>query len=375
MSILMIGLAAFGLFLLQLEIYKRLWAKKLGVSLSFQTEAIFEGEESCLVEVIENRKRLPLPMLKVKFQAARELHFADSKSAKVTDQYYRNDVFHIRGKERIIRSLTFTGGRRGYYGIHGIDIVGADMFMSHEMIERISCRTEIAVYPTPWASEQFNGFLQQINGEVLAKRYILEDPFEYKGIREYQPYDSMHRVNWKATARTGELKVNEKNHTSLQEIRIFLNPEDKGIIKQENLVEAAISIATGLAAFFLRQGIRTALYSNGRDILTGEQTIVRAGAGRNQMEAINRVLARLDTQKDTAPFEETMKDILMEEMGGCMTFLVALHGYDDFVRVIREYGGEGGEYRLLYPTWDKSAIRLPEEIAQYAVAIEVNAHG
>ena len=40
----------------------------------------------------------------------------------------------------------------------------------------------------------------------------MEDPFEYRGIREYQPYDDMRSVNWKATAKTGDLKVNQNTN-------------------------------------------------------------------------------------------------------------------------------------------------------------------
>ena len=77
----------------------------------------------------------------------------------------------------------------------------------------------------------------QLNGEMLTRRHLLEDPFEYRGIREYQPYDDMRSINWKATAKTGDFKVNQMGYTSLKSVRIFFNIQDDNILKKEEAVE------------------------------------------------------------------------------------------------------------------------------------------
>ena len=71
MKIIGIGIIAFFLVVLQMLLYKKYWAKNLYVSVSFRQDAIYEGDEGEIVEVIENRKRLPLPILKVKFQTSK----------------------------------------------------------------------------------------------------------------------------------------------------------------------------------------------------------------------------------------------------------------------------------------------------------------
>ena len=90
------------------------------------------------------------------------------------------------------------------------------------------------MYPKPFSHPDFKRSLKQLNGEVLTKRHLLEDPFEYRGIRDYQPQDDLKSINWKATARTGDLKVNQKNYTSQKSVRIFVNLEDTGILKKED---------------------------------------------------------------------------------------------------------------------------------------------
>ena len=92
MTILLIGILAFLLFVLQRTVYQRLWDRNLSVSVQFSRNVITEGESGEVIQVIENRKRLPLTMLKVKFQTARNLFFADtpgSRCASTADPQHR----------------------------------------------------------------------------------------------------------------------------------------------------------------------------------------------------------------------------------------------------------------------------------------------
>ena len=222
----LLGIIVFALLLYlgQKYVYAKIWQRDLKVSLSFREDGIWEGQESELSEIIENRKRLPLTMLKVKFQTDRHLVFADTKGSRTTDRYYRNDIFQIGRLEKVTRALHFTGGRRGYYTIQEADLVASDLFLTAQYtattpIEHCS----LYVYPKPFSHPDFKRSLKQLNGEVLTKRHLLEDPFEYRGIRDYQPQDDLKSINWKATARTGDLKINQKNYTSQKSVRIFVS--------------------------------------------------------------------------------------------------------------------------------------------------------
>lgn len=337
MKIIGIGLLAFGLMLLQRKLYGRWWAENLDIRLEFTKKSLFEGEKGELLEIIENGKRLPLPMLKVKFQTDRNLHFTDTEGSRVTDLYYRNDIFQVKGRERITRKLEFIAARRGYYRIHNIDLVAADLFLSSEMVESRQTEQYFYVYPAPFVSEIFRKTLQQLNGELLTRRHFPEDPFEYRGIREYQPYDDMRSINWKASARTGDLKVNQKNYTALNTIRIFFNIEDNGILKKEDAVEASLRITAGIAAFFLHQGSRVACYGNGRDMLDGEPVCLEAGAGAGQLQQIYRALARVDTKQEPANFTACFEQELMNAPSGTTTVFVSPNAYDNFTGLLKRY--------------------------------------
>lgn len=365
MRILLIALIAAVLYAIQRRIYEEVWNKNLKISVSFANSQLTEGEEGKIIEVIENRKAFPLLILKVKFQTSRNLEFEDTIGSKTTDLFYRNDIFHIGGGEKITRTLPFRATKRGYYRINNIDLVGTDLFFTTEMAEKRHTDCYLYVYPKVFHSESFYQSLQKLNGEILAKRHLLEDPFEYHGIREYQPYDDIRNVNWKATARTGSLKINQKNYTAMQSIRIFLNTEDSLIIKKGKEVEASIQIAIGLVTYFLSQNRKVSFFANGKDMISGECARIDGGTGTGQLETINKALSRLDTKAEPYNFCELFSDEIMNHTDSMMTLFVSPNGYDDFVELLQNCTDKNIAYTWFYPTTGNSPQDIPQTLEDH----------
>lgn len=80
---------------------------------------------------------------------------------------------------------------------------------------------------------------------------------------EYDTHDTMNMINWKASARTGQLMVNQYKETMCQSVCILANVEPEGMLKQELLSEITISMASGLAQYLISQKINVSLISNG----------------------------------------------------------------------------------------------------------------
>lgn len=362
MKILGLGLVAVFLFLVQRLVYKKCWDKELSVSVTFAQKGIVEGEAGEIIEVVENRKLLPLTSLKIGFQTSKNLEFADAIGSKTTDQYYRNDVFQVGGGEKLTRRLSFRGKQRGYYHIKNIDLAGTDLFLIGEFLKRQSTNAYLYVYPKMLENESFQTSLQKLNGDVLVKRHLVEDPFEYRGIREYQPFDDIRSVNWKATARTGGLKVNQKNYTSMQTVRIFLNLDDKGAWKHYKETEAAIQIVMGLSEMFLRQGIKVACYANSRDVLTDEPVKIAGGAGTGQQDTIAKALARIDIHKETSDFVSMYKEQVLDDRDGLITLFVSVNGYGSFTSLLKECMTYGMDYCWFYPYVGKEKPDVPGDV-------------
>lgn len=362
-QLLGILVVALLLYLGQKTIYQKVWHKNLRVRLSFQEEGIWEGQESTLSEIIENQKKLPLTMLKVKFQTDRHLLFADTKGSRTTDKFYRNDIFQIGALEKVTRVLRFTAGRRGYYTIAEADLVASDLFLTAQYTATADIgHSSLYVYPKPFSHPEFRQSLKQLSGQVLAKRHLLEDPFEYRGIREYQPQDDLKSINWKATARTGEFKVNQKNYTAEKSVRIFINLEDTGILKKEDCVEASLQIATALLLLFLEQGMQVAVYCNGVDVIHNEPCILEAGGGIRQREAVLRAFALIDTSKPVRSFTELFSSRLSEASGALMTCIVSPNAYDNFASLILQYHTRHPDMKWFLPYSGTVPPEMEEEL-------------
>ena len=372
MAVVWIVLGALILWWLQYKLFAKYWDKDMEAGLRFPEETMTEGDTGYLEVWVENRKFLPIPALKVKFQVSRNLQFEDTKkSSIVTDQYYRNDVLSVRPFMRHARKLPFTAARRGYYEIHGMDLVASNFFLSHEYPKMVSTYSQLYVYPKPYLDRNFTQTLQRINGEVLSKRHLLEDPFEYQGIREYSPFDTMRDINWKATARTGDLKVNVKGHTALKAVRIFLNLEDGAVLRYMVLLELSIRMASGVAQMFLQEGIRTALYTNGPDVITRETTKLSPGAGAGHGETIQRILARIDLTEKAPSFSETMEEeVLGSGAGEVYTIFISADTQPDFQELLGKCLKQGMDFAWICPRLEGTAERIDGVLEKYVYFVD-----
>ena len=343
MVIIFAGLFLLLLFTLQRGLYKRWWNRGVSVKLEFEEEMVQEGEEVKLLEIVENRKRLPLSSFKVKFQCSRHLEFPEGGAGSVTDKYYRNDMFSIMPYQRITRTHQIHCRKRGYYGIYSIDLVGADLFFSEEMVDNISADAVLYVLPKALPARKIYPALKQVSGEAAARRYELEDPFTHRGIREYEPYDEVKAINWKATAKTGELKVNVKDHTAVSSVRIFMNLDDRGVLRQEELLEMSIRICAHLAGELLHQGIRISIFANAGDCISGQRLVMEEIADASGMDGVLKSLARLDVASPMENFEACFKETLFVRGESLFTVFISPDQHDDFQEMMMRYQVEAGD--------------------------------
>lgn len=310
MKILLLLAAAGLLYLLQDALYRRLWDKRLSVTIRFQDKAVLEGEEAELTEVIENRKLLPLAYLNVKFQVSRYLVFKNMENTSVSDFNYKSDIFSVLFHQRITRKLAFTCCKRGYYEITQADLISGNLLMTSEFVDTLPQRTYLYVYPRYVNIDRLEVPFQKMIGTLTSRRYLYEDPFEFRGIRDYTFTDPMSSINWNASARTGALMVNVHDSTSSQEAVIILNLETETVWIYEQLHEAAIRLAASVSYFFLKASIPTRMVCNGSDCITDRQAVIPTGSGLQQVNAIAEVLARIDLKRHITPCVDQLQELL-----------------------------------------------------------------
>ena len=255
------------------------------------------------------RKLLPLAYLNVKFQVSRNLVFQNMENTSVSDFNYKNDVFSVLFHQRIRRTLVFSCQKRGYYEITQSDIISSNLLMTSEYISTLNQNTYLYVYPRYLNIDCLDVPFRKMIGTMTSRQFLYEDPFEFRGIRDYTSTDPMNSVNWTASARTGELMVNVHDSTSSQEAIIILNLETETVWVYEQLHEIAIRLAASISYYFLNTGVPTRMICNGSDCITDQVAVIPTGSGLRHVNAIAEVLARIDLTRTVVSCTDQLHEL------------------------------------------------------------------
>lgn len=341
MSLIILWAAVFVCMPLMTEVFHRFWNRGLSVKVFFGQEQIEEGQSVMLKEQIENRKIMPLLTLTVKFKLNRNIAYANTENTRRTDYQYRNDCISVMSYQRVTRSFKVVGTKRGYYPLREIDITAADFLFRKIYMERAENHAALYVYPMRSRLVRLDEVFHLMYGAYLTNRLVQEDPFAFKGIRDYAPTDPMGKINWKATARTGSLKVNQFFNTTSQQLTIFLNMDHKKIRQYEDLMEESIRIARNFIEDFMQKGIPVILISNGVDQMTGHEVFQQEGAGRKQVDFYLKQLARIDIYRQVRSMEELLKEQAEQRhgMASGISLLISAEQSKELAEAYRDYVG------------------------------------
>lgn len=319
MKLIGIILAAALLWLLQGILFRRWWQKGLSAELAFCQPSAVEGESACLTEIITNAKYLPLPVLHVKFRMGRGLVFSQDANSSITDQNYRSDIFSCMPWQQIRRHLTFQCRQRGFYQILQADFVSYDFLWTSPFVASVPVQTSMYVYPAFVDPLRLELPMRRLMGTMAARRSLLRDPFQLQSIRDYQYGDPYRDVNWKATARTGELKVNVHAPSASWQVTLLLDGTGDRLWEDTDLKEEAVRLCATLADSLIARQIPVAVRTNGRDCVTHAEAALNAGSGQHHLQAVMELLARIDlSDSKRRPMEK-----LMEELTDSQTVLSA----------------------------------------------------
>lgn len=306
MVFVIVILLAIIIYMLQLYFYERSWKKHLSVNVKYNLSEACVGDRLELIETIENRKSLPLPVLYVKFSSSRSFIYDDMNNSAISDHYYRNDIFSISGNQQVIRKQYFTTTSRGYYVISSIDLVATDLFMTRNYACMYDNHAALYVYPKQLYIKELIKLTNAITGRARQTK-LYQDPLTFRSIREYAPTDPMNDINWKATAKNGQLMVNTHFDSQNGHVVLLLNLDSHVTQRSYNLAECCISVTATMLSHFQKEGLSFRLAINMTDRETGKPAISESGAGKEHYKNLLRMLCRLDLHRDITDFLDFFK--------------------------------------------------------------------
>jgi uncharacterized protein (DUF58 family) len=289
--------ALFGIYVLG-----RLWARRSVNSVTLtrhHDHRVFLGQPFTIGVEVRNRSWLPVLWLRVH----------DTVPAELMPGMVFRRVISLLPREHLDLSYTLHGRRRGYYSIGPFVSLGGDLLGTATYETRGEDDDFVIVYPKIVALRDLGFPSQSPFGILPSRERIFEDPTRIQGVRDYQPGDSLRRMDWKTSARLGTLQIRRFEPAIALETAVFLNLDGADYQASERLraTELGIVIAASLAVHVVEKRQAVSLATNGRDLLAADpnaSSFLPLRKGREHLMQTLDLLARIEvaSEAEAVPF-------------------------------------------------------------------------
>ena len=298
-----------ALLLALVRLVTRLWERFCLARVEYRrrlsASRVFFGEEIQREVEVANRKPLPLPWIEIEEEVPSEVTFlkgSTSPSYKMGRMVLTNLV-SLGWYHRVKRRYPIRCLRRGCFTFGPTRIRSGDLFGFVKREMEINEVDYLMVYPKIVPLEKLGIPSRQPLGDIRT-RHLFEDPVLTLGVRDYHFGDSLKRIHWKTTARTGQLKTKLFEPTTTVDLGIFLDvrtmrPPAWGTITE--LMELGIITAASLASHALGAGYRVGLYINQRQRFSDQAVRMAPSQHPDQLLHILEALAQINTSIETMP--------------------------------------------------------------------------
>jgi uncharacterized protein (DUF58 family) len=204
------------------------------------------------------------------------------------------ETVSVRWYERLRRRYRVRCEARGVHRFGPAEVQAGDPFGIAGVSTSWQDHRDVVVLPRVLDVSVAGLLLGRPLVEEEAVRSLAVDPTALRGTRPYRPGDPMHAVNWRATARTGELHTDEYDPASLASVRLLLDVGSlyrawEGI--EPELMELLCVVVASLASAYAERGYAVGFASNAAD--AGEAWVVDLEPATGALPEVLEAVARL----------------------------------------------------------------------------------
>ena len=298
------------------------------------------GAEIELTTEVTNQKWLPVVWLSVVDAwppAVEALNLTTRLAPALGGRVFDQTLF-VRWYQRVRRHYRGRCSQRGVHTFGPVSMEASDPLGLGGVTSRDETVQRVTVLPKVLhvaAADLLHG--RPLVG-VPTERSLARDPASPAGVRAYSPGDPLRTVNWRATARTGDLHTNVWEPTTLAEVRILLNAGTRERIYQgvdPEVVELLCVTVASCAAALVEAGFSVGLHSNARLYRDWRRLEIEPGAGNlpEILEALARVLVY-----PPPPFGNVLLRELDDDRVACDYLVVTPALYDDVPALLARLG-------------------------------------
>ncbi len=271
------------------------------------------GEEVPVTIEITNTSLLPVPWLQVVDSIPLVLRTAPALRA----------AFPLGAGATRRLSYRVRGARRGFYHLGPVRLRMGDVLGLY-LRQLTAPPAELTVFPRVVPLHELGLPAQLPFGPLPANLRRGEDPARPAGVRPYQASDGVRRLDWKSTARQGELLVRRADPTVAPETTLalaFRLQDFPARVVQDSLERAAVAAAS-LGAALLARKLPVGLVSNGLDPKHPQvEVVLPLGKGDGHLQLLLTLLGRLEAAEGPSLFDLLARQVL--PWGGTLILMLA----------------------------------------------------
>jgi uncharacterized protein (DUF58 family) len=234
----------------------------------------------------------------------------------------------LRGRQERSWLVRTPLARRGHFRIEPLQIRTGDPFGFFEASASVGQGITLVVYPKIDALPMWKLPPANIEGAHAQPERTLQTTPLATTVRPYAPGDSMNRIHWRTTAKTGEIQVKEFDLEQTADAWIFmdLDAANEGGQGDDSTTEVAVRAAASIADKALGENRAVGL-----TVSAHRMTVVPADRGARQRLKILQLLAAVEADGRT-PLQEALVTGVNRLRRG-MTAIVVTSSHDPaFVR-------------------------------------------
>ncbi len=220
-------------------------------SLELERERAIEGEDVTLT--IRIATGVPIEQVDLRLTLPEGLSLADGENPV---------ALRIPSGERELE-YRLSCERWGAYIVGAVQLIAHDRFRVFRYERSLDFKLPLKVYPRP---EVVKELLRPLETQVFTGNLVAREKgegIEFADLREFVPGDRVRRINWRASARRGELWVNELHAERNSDVILFLDSFTEARRENESTLDRAVRATAALVEHYLEHKDRVGLVSFG----------------------------------------------------------------------------------------------------------------
>ena len=295
--------------------YERNVMKHLHVDIINDEVRHYKGESGVLKIRIAQKGIMPILSAELTVTAGNDIKFFSDQALKIRQQTETTAIFTVLSKSETVIEIPYNAAKRGVSYIVDSRISIPRIFgFGHMDLRQIgSAKHEIMIYPDKFAVHNEPIKFKIAQGLFKNNESLYNDPLLTLGNREYMERDSFRDINWKQSARMGELQSKIYEKTTYTEWLILVNLRSESVFAPPENIERIFEKLSFLIGEIAKEEITYSLIANMKTFDKGSYFRIDELNGLRSYRPVLEALSKIKTVTFTIAFERFLNHVRLYE--------------------------------------------------------------